>query len=158
MDKRDSKLRMEEGGPEKLSNYTFRGYHLGWCINCCQKNDTENQILICKLKCEVSLSKRHILPSRRKRTSDSWQALPRYSWSSQMAPCHLTGRNKERQLQVRWNDKRFIMKGGLITTVSLIILPLSKSNQYLKATKKTISWDVPCFQDGQNLPSGNKSK
>lgn len=32
MDKRDVKFKVKAGGPEKLSNYTCRGYHSGGCI------------------------------------------------------------------------------------------------------------------------------
>ena len=49
-------------------------------------------------------------------------------------------------------------KKELTTAVRLIIFPLPKSHQYLKAIKKTISWVIPCFQDGQNLPSENQER
>lgn len=116
------------------SNYTLKGYHLGGFINCCQWNDTETTCSFANGN-EVNLSNRHILPSRRKWTSDSWQPLPEYSWLSQMAPCHLTLRNKERLLQIRWRDKSLI-KRSLITAGSLIIFLVPESHQYLKATKQ----------------------
>jgi len=103
MDMRDVKFKVGGGGPAKLRNYTSRlMYRLQ------QKEWQRKQTLICKLKCEASPSKRHVLPSRRQRTSDSRQALPRYSWPSQMAPCHLAPRNKGRQFQVRGRIKGFL--------------------------------------------------
>lgn len=46
MDKQDIKFKAKAGGPEKLNNYTFRGYHSGGCISYRKKNDPEVKHLV----------------------------------------------------------------------------------------------------------------
>lgn len=89
------------GGPEKLEPLHIQGPSLRLAYQLWPTGGHRSHMFICKLKCEVNLSKRYTLPSRRKRTSDSRRVLPGSNRLSQMAPCHLTLRNKARQWQIR---------------------------------------------------------
>lgn len=141
------------GTLKSCSCYTLKGYHFDWCW----WNETET---ICSFAdwnvrwtwvrdafC-LRGGEGHLIHGKPcQRTA---------SRLGQMAPCHLILRNKGRE--VRERDKRLIIKRRLITAVNLIISPLPESHQYWKATKKTISWDIQDFQDGQNLPSKNTQR
>lgn len=99
------------GGPAKPSNYRSRGYRSGGCISCSKQNGTETKdsfanwnVMRAPVRDTFCLrgGKGHLIHGRPGQGTAGWA-----KWLPATSP----QRDKRRQLQVRWEDKRLLTKG-----------------------------------------------
>lgn len=144
MDRWDIKFKVKVDGPEKLSNDIFRGYHSGRCISYRKKNDPKIKHLVGNWNALwgpvrdtfcLRGGKGHLIHGKSSQgTAAAANWLPA---TERQEPREGGGGSGERRNGFSWE--------GPITAVSLITLPLPTTDQYLKARKKTISWNCSLF-------------